>query len=163
MTTATHPQQAALLADIAAAPDDDAPKLLFADWLEEQYREYECQAWRWIVRTRRLPGMSFDLQTFAWYPFEELRWHTRSAITRELFARLPSEIVGTDGYSESAWPSVLEAYHQLAKACAAHLAEGGILPELIPPVTFNFVPCLRCGNSTSRSRPGLCATCADDR
>ncbi|MEK6237927.1 MAG: TIGR02996 domain-containing protein [Planctomycetales bacterium] len=37
-------------AEIAAASEDDAPKLVYADWLEER-GDPAAEAWRWIVAT----------------------------------------------------------------------------------------------------------------
>lgn len=36
----------ALLRAILAAPDDDAPRLVYADWLEERGLEWEAAGWR---------------------------------------------------------------------------------------------------------------------
>ena len=42
MTTATHPDYAALLRTVLANPDDDAPRLVLADWLDEQPAMVVC-------------------------------------------------------------------------------------------------------------------------
>lgn len=44
----------AFLAAISAAPDDDAPKLIYADWLEEHGNEAEARQWRQAVACNRL-------------------------------------------------------------------------------------------------------------
>jgi uncharacterized protein (TIGR02996 family) len=51
-----HPDEAAFLADIAAAPLDDAPKLVFADWLDEHGRAVEAIELRAEVRARHFLG-----------------------------------------------------------------------------------------------------------
>jgi uncharacterized protein (TIGR02996 family) len=49
-----HPDESAFRATIAASPDDDAPVLIFADWLDEHGRDVEAAQWRSRIRER--PG-----------------------------------------------------------------------------------------------------------
>lgn len=42
----------ALLDDIAAAPYEHWRKGVLVDWLEEQGREEEAEAWRWVAASQ---------------------------------------------------------------------------------------------------------------
>jgi uncharacterized protein (TIGR02996 family) len=46
---------APFLAAIAAQPGEDAPRLIYADWLEEQGDTARAEAWRWYVAVKRQP------------------------------------------------------------------------------------------------------------
>src|SRR5262245_57678825 len=48
--------EAAFLADIRAHPDDDAPRLVFADWLEEHGEEGRAELIRLECRMAKLPS-----------------------------------------------------------------------------------------------------------
>lgn len=50
---------------IAKEPHIDEPKLIFADWLEEQ-GDPRAEAWRWIVAKRKRPLHDYS-ETFYWY------------------------------------------------------------------------------------------------
>jgi uncharacterized protein (TIGR02996 family) len=52
------PQEAAFLRGVAEDPDDDAPRLIFADWLEENGRADKAAFVRWEVELSRLPRSS---------------------------------------------------------------------------------------------------------
>jgi uncharacterized protein (TIGR02996 family) len=45
-----------LLADIDARPADATPRLVYADWLEEQGRADEALCQRWLVKHGKHPG-----------------------------------------------------------------------------------------------------------
>jgi uncharacterized protein (TIGR02996 family) len=45
-----------LLADIDERPEDGTPRLVYADWLEEQGRADEAFCQRWMVRHGKRPG-----------------------------------------------------------------------------------------------------------
>ena len=51
-----HNDESAFLDAIAAAPLDDAPKLVFADWLDEHDRAVEAIELRAEVRARQYLG-----------------------------------------------------------------------------------------------------------
>lgn len=121
---ATNPVEAALLADVAEFPDCSAAKQILADWLQEQGREHEMQAWRWIARTGRAPRQIFNgspvlpwwfcwklpvIDHPHWLPFE-----TDWSISN-----------GTEDYRD-----YMHAMAEAVSACVAHLANGGELPEI---------------------------------
>lgn len=58
----------ALLHEIHANPFAGAPKLIYADWLEEQ-GDPHCEAWRWLVATRRRPFDRVKRPTWERYKF----------------------------------------------------------------------------------------------
>jgi uncharacterized protein (TIGR02996 family) len=61
----------ALLADVCEHPEDDTPRLVYADWLEEHGGQRErAEAIRLGVRRRRLD----DLDPEAWVLDSQLRW-----------------------------------------------------------------------------------------
>ena len=66
----------ALIAGIVAAPDDDAPKLIYADWLEEREEESSALAIREIVK----PGMKWSTSL-----------NTARKVIRGMLACLPRE------------------------------------------------------------------------
>ena len=47
---------APFFAAIAAQPGAAAPRLIYADWLEEQGDTARAEAWRWLVKEKRQPG-----------------------------------------------------------------------------------------------------------
>lgn len=58
----------ALLQAIRSDPNADAPKLIYADWLEEQ-GDPHCAAWRWLVAKRRRPFDRVKRPTWERYKF----------------------------------------------------------------------------------------------
>jgi uncharacterized protein (TIGR02996 family) len=44
------------LADIGERPDDGTPRLVYADWLEEQGRPDEALCQRWMAKHHKHPG-----------------------------------------------------------------------------------------------------------
>lgn len=52
---------AAFLAKIIEAPDEDAPRLVYADWLQEHGREEQARFVRGLVATSHLPGTFWNL------------------------------------------------------------------------------------------------------
>ncbi len=56
----------AFLAAIAASPDDDSPKLIFADWLSDQGDDVTERAVRWCVREGKWPYWSTYIREFWW-------------------------------------------------------------------------------------------------
>ncbi len=60
----------AFIAAIKAAPDDDAPRLIYADWLDEQERHRRATLIRWQCSKR---GHSVDLFCPKWST--EKQWH----------------------------------------------------------------------------------------
>lgn len=52
------------LNQIEMNPHDDAAKLIYADWLEEQGNP-EAEAWRWITHTQRFPKQ-YDYGKYQW-------------------------------------------------------------------------------------------------
>jgi uncharacterized protein (TIGR02996 family) len=55
LTVATTPDEEALLAAIDAAPSDDAPRLVYADWLQERGVEAKAEYLRAVVRLLHAP------------------------------------------------------------------------------------------------------------
>lgn len=62
MTTAPTDTESALLAAIAAAPAEHWRKHVLADWLTEQGRDNEAEAWRWLAAWEREPRF------IGWWP-----------------------------------------------------------------------------------------------
>jgi len=63
----------AFLAAIEASPTDDEPKLIYADWLEEQ-GEDEAVGWRWLAETGLQPSrMSSGKHPCYWWRVSEWR------------------------------------------------------------------------------------------
>jgi uncharacterized protein (TIGR02996 family) len=56
----------AFLADIAEHPADDAPRLIYADWLEEQGRPERAEFIRVQVRRAALPEDAFEQRELSW-------------------------------------------------------------------------------------------------
>lgn len=48
---------------IAENPTEDEPKLIYADWLEEQ-GDFEAEAWRWIVDMGIFPVTGYFLRGY---------------------------------------------------------------------------------------------------
>jgi uncharacterized protein (TIGR02996 family) len=115
----------AFLADICANPDDDAPRLIYADWLQEQGDEDSAEFIRVQIERSRLP--EWDARQVRLRLREEalLKEHQD-----EWLAGLPAMGHGWDG-SSSAWkgfrrgfPAVLSGYdyellRDRAGSCAA--------------------------------------------
>jgi uncharacterized protein (TIGR02996 family) len=59
--------EAAFWAAIAAAPEDDLPKLVFADWLDER-GDLRSGCLRWVVAEHKRPGFDrHDTKTWDWW------------------------------------------------------------------------------------------------
>src|SRR5215203_7291502 len=59
--------EAAFWAAIAAAPDDDLPKLVFADWLDER-GDPRGACLRWLVKEQKRPVFDrVDTKTWDWW------------------------------------------------------------------------------------------------
>lgn len=57
----TNPDCLAFLATIRAQPDDDAPRLIFADWLDDQAATVRCDCDNgWVVSRTRVAEMGAD-------------------------------------------------------------------------------------------------------
>jgi uncharacterized protein (TIGR02996 family) len=72
---AAHPDEAAFLAAIAAAPDDALPRLVFADWLEERNDPRavwvrDADIWEWMKPDAHdpVPGILNELRLEPWVP-----------------------------------------------------------------------------------------------
>jgi uncharacterized protein (TIGR02996 family) len=70
---------APFLAAIAAHPGDAAPRLIYADWLEEQGDTARAEAWRWLVKEKRQPAELKKGQKKAIYC-----WVVTTILTEEL-------------------------------------------------------------------------------
>ncbi len=57
----------ALWAAILAAPADDLPKLVLADYLDERGQERDAAALRWCVARQRWPRITRRQAMFIWY------------------------------------------------------------------------------------------------
>jgi uncharacterized protein (TIGR02996 family) len=51
---------------VAQRPDDDLPKLVFADWLDER-GDPRGACWRWVVRRRVRPARDVADRTWDWW------------------------------------------------------------------------------------------------
>ena len=59
--------EAAFWAAIATAPDDDLPKLVFADWLDER-GDLRGDCLRWVVAEHKRPAFDrHDTKTWDWW------------------------------------------------------------------------------------------------
>lgn len=72
--------EAGFLADISEHPADPTPRLVYADWLEENGRHEMAHAMRWMARRGKRPhnrtvynsGRPIpDSFAWAWYPFRQ--------------------------------------------------------------------------------------------
>jgi uncharacterized protein (TIGR02996 family) len=65
--------EASFLADIAARPDDPAPKLAYADWLREKWPgDTLAYAYEWAARRRMRPS------AVTWHGRPSWLWHERT-------------------------------------------------------------------------------------
>jgi uncharacterized protein (TIGR02996 family) len=87
-------------AAIAAAPDDDLPKLVFADWLEGRGdRRASCV--RWLVAEHKRPAFDrIDTKTWDWWsrvPAEPIHYDippSQYVLPVNLFTRMPPSGTG---------------------------------------------------------------------
>ncbi len=69
MTTSTD-YEAEFLAEIEKAPEDMVPRLVFADWLDDNGRPIEAIAWRWLAEHEKRPTVhrsTVDSPAFNWW------------------------------------------------------------------------------------------------
>jgi uncharacterized protein (TIGR02996 family) len=87
------PEAGPFLAAIAETPDDPHPRLVFADWLEEQGRPGAAAACRWLAAGNRPEFTAGDPLPWEWYAHdEEVRedWSRRGC---DPWGMLPAEPV----------------------------------------------------------------------
>src|SRR5262245_16108928 len=68
----------AFLADIAEHPADDAPRLIYADWLEEQGRAERAELIRVQVRRAALPEDAFEQRELSWAERDLVKEHANA-------------------------------------------------------------------------------------
>lgn len=86
---------AVFLADILASPDYAAPRLIYADYLEDEGETVRPAFWRWSARLPvTSPDVSLSGKTFWWYRMDDeadeafaLRWEIEAGLFDCLFGR----------------------------------------------------------------------------
>jgi uncharacterized protein (TIGR02996 family) len=108
-------------AAIAANPDDDLPKLVFADWLDER-GDPRGQCLRWVVARGKRPGY-VGLQPVRWVNTLVLNFpHHSDTVNPSLFGRLSGH--KPSGYAYCYYPHVVCAYQDLCWAWRVCVEEG---------------------------------------
>jgi uncharacterized protein (TIGR02996 family) len=79
-------EEESLIAAVCAEPDDDAPRLVYADWLDENARAEHAELIRVMVRVERVPDDDPQRRGLVWRARELL-----SAHENELRLRLPKK------------------------------------------------------------------------
>lgn len=82
-------EEESLLASVLAAPADDLPRLVYADWLTEHGREDYAEFIRVQLELAGMPYMGFDPRYSLPEPWQSLRWRER-----ELWSRATAEWIG---------------------------------------------------------------------
>ena len=89
--------EAGFLNALAANRADVVTRAVYADWLEERYRESEAYAQRWMIAWGKYPmqrpqGMRRIIKPFAWYPIRgdgELVRNSPIHLPHPVFLALP--------------------------------------------------------------------------
>jgi uncharacterized protein (TIGR02996 family) len=110
--------ESAFWAAIAVAPDDDLPKLVFADWLDER-RDPRGECLRWIVAEHKQPAFDrIDTKTWDWWsriPVDPMHYAISArqyVLSQNLFSRLTP-------FGDGLWkgePTCVEAIQNLCFA-----------------------------------------------
>lgn len=94
----TTPEEQAMIRAICADPWDDGPRLIYADWLDENGSAWHLQE---VIRVQIHCG---PMRSYTGYANSELIWHDKEAtpdapkLCRDLYGDFPGEVVVQRGF-----------------------------------------------------------------